>query len=96
MLNYSELQAQLKNKAIGNGVSSVSILSSKEVHKIEPNIRAVGALYSPSTGIINAHSLMDYYLHKAKMKSAEIVYQTKVVGIEPNLTKMLLTCRAND
>ena len=73
---------QLKDKAIENGVSSVSVLEEKEVFQMEPNIRAVGALYSPETGIMNAHALMDYYLHQAKIKGADIVYQTKAVAIE--------------
>jgi L-2-hydroxyglutarate oxidase LhgO len=73
---------QLRSKAIRNGVSSVSILGKKEIQNMEPNIKAMGALFSPETGIINVHSLMDYYLHKAKMKGADIAYQTKVIGIE--------------
>jgi L-2-hydroxyglutarate oxidase LhgO len=72
----------LKDKALQNGVSSVSILTEKETARIEPNIKALGALYCPVTGIINAHALMDYYLNKATMKGADIVYQTEVVGIE--------------
>lgn len=73
---------KLMNNAIQNGVPSVSILEKRQIYQMEPNIKAVGALYSPDTGIINAHSLMDYYLYTAKLKGAEIVYGTKVAGIE--------------
>lgn len=71
----------LMDNAIQNGVS-VSLLEQRQINKIEPNIKAFGALYSPGTGIISAHSLMDFYLHDAQMKGAEIVYGTQVVGIE--------------
>ncbi len=73
---------QLAQNAIQNGVSSVSIIEHRQIHQMEPHIRAFGALYSPDTGIISAHSLMDYYLHNSKIKGAEIVYGTQVIGIE--------------
>lgn len=73
---------QLMHNALLNGVSSVSIIDQNTIRQMEPNINAFGALYSPDTGILSAHSLMDYYLHTAKMKGAEIVYGTEVVGIE--------------
>ena len=49
---------------------------------MEPHIRAVGGLFSSDTGILSAHALMDYYLHRARAEGAEIVYGTEVVGIE--------------
>jgi L-2-hydroxyglutarate oxidase LhgO len=73
---------QLMHTAMQNGVSSVSILKQSMVSKMEPNIKAFCALYSPDTGIISAHSLMNYYLHNARMKGTEIVYGTQVLGIE--------------
>ncbi len=73
---------QLYRNALRNGVKSVSLLEEKEVREMEPNIKAFGALHSPETGILNAHSLMDYFLHKAREKGAEIVYRTLVIGVE--------------
>ncbi len=73
---------QLMHNALLSGVSSVSLLEQSEIRQMEPNIKAFGALYCPDTGILSAHHLMDYYLHTAKMKGAEIVYGTEVVGID--------------
>jgi len=73
---------QLMYNARQNGISSVSLIKQSQISEMEPHIRAAGALHSPDTGIVNAHSLMDYYLQKAKMLGAEIVYGTEVVGIE--------------
>ncbi len=73
---------QLMLRALQNGVSSVSLMEQKQIHEMEPNIKAFGGIYSPDTGIISAHGLMDYYLHKAKMEAAEIVCGTEVVSIE--------------
>ena len=73
---------QLFLNARENGNLSVSLLRQDKVRQMEPNVNAVSAVYSPNTGIINAHALMDYYLLDAKAKGADIVYGTEVVEIE--------------
>jgi len=65
-----------------NSVTSLSIISKSRSAKMEPNIKAYTALYSPESGIISAHDLMNYYLACALSKKASIVYHTKVVQIE--------------
>jgi L-2-hydroxyglutarate oxidase LhgO len=74
----------LMDNARRNGVSSLSLLAKKQLLELEPNIRGAGALHSLDTGILNVHALMDYYLHDAKTRGAEIAYGTRVVGIERN------------
>ena len=71
----------LMQRALQNGIRSISLLDKARIKEMEPNITAVGALYSPETGIVSAHALMDYYLHCARMKGSEIVYDTRVTGI---------------
>jgi L-2-hydroxyglutarate oxidase LhgO len=73
---------QLMHNALQNGVSTVTLLDRSQILEIEPLINAVGAIYSPDTGTVSAHYLMEYYLHNAKEKGADIVYGTRVVGIE--------------
>ena len=65
-----------------NGINSISIISKKQIAKMEPNVQAEAALYSPDTGIISAHDLMNYFLAGALNKKVKIVYQTKVMRIE--------------
>lgn len=72
---------ELLDRAKSNGVTSISPMDQKGILEMEPNIKAIGGLYSPDTGIISAHALMDYYLHEAKASGAEIVCGTEVVGI---------------
>lgn len=76
----SEIEGLLRNAA-GNGIKSLSILDKRQIGQIEPDIKAVSALFSPDTGIVSAHCLMDYYLRNAKKNGAEIVYATEVKGI---------------
>jgi L-2-hydroxyglutarate oxidase LhgO len=65
-----------------NGVKDLTMLSREEVREIEPNVEAIAAIFSPSTGIIDSHALMKYFLFKAKRKGANVSYRSKVIGIE--------------
>lgn len=50
--------AQLRVQAAGNGVEDVRLLDAAELKAMEPALRAVAALWSPSTGIVDSHALM--------------------------------------
>ena len=49
---------QIKAKAEANQVGDLAWLSREEVRELEPEVSCVRALLSPSTGIIDSHSLM--------------------------------------
>ncbi len=65
-----------------NGARGLTMLSKKGVRELEPNVEAVAAIFSASSGIIDSHALMRYFLNRAKEKGAEIAYKSKVVAIE--------------
>ncbi len=65
-----------------NGVTSLEILGKNQIARMEPNIRAQAALYSPETGIIGAHDLMNYFLAKAQTNKVHLVCRTHVINIE--------------
>src|SRR6185295_6364534 len=44
-----------------------------DVQRRVPAVRAVGGLWSPSTGIVDAHALMDSYRHEAEAHGAMVV-----------------------
>lgn len=73
---------RLHENAHKNGVNSTELITSREIAQLEPNIKACTALYSPETGIISAHDLMNYFLIQARNKKAELITHTKVVLIE--------------
>ena len=50
--------ADIRAKAAANGVSDLTPLSRQEAQALEPEIECVGALLSPSTGIIDSHAFM--------------------------------------
>ena len=72
-------------KGLSNGVSDIRIVNKEEIRHIEPGIDAEAGIYSPSTGIINAHQLMKYFLNKFSDASGgiePIIYNAEVVGID--------------
>ena len=76
-----ELQVLLE-RGRGNGVEDLRLLSGRELKELEPNVAGVAAMLSPSTGIIDSHALMQYFIAKAGEGGAQIAYQSRVVGIE--------------
>ncbi len=65
-----------------NGAESLKLLSKPEMRKLEPNISGIAAIFSPSTGIIDSHALMQCFIARAMEQGAQIAYQSKVIGIE--------------
>ena len=76
-----ELEALLE-RGRRNGAEDLKLLSKRELKALEPNVAGVAAILSPSSGIIDSHGLMQYFIAKAGEGGAQIAYQTKVVGIE--------------
>jgi L-2-hydroxyglutarate oxidase LhgO len=60
----------------------LEFLTAAQVHALEPHISSVGGLLSPTTGIVSAHGLMDYYYHSALNHAAEIQLRCTVVGVD--------------
>lgn len=71
----------IKQKASGNGVDDLRLIDTQEIRQLEPNINAIKALLSPSTGIIDSHSLMKQYETIAVNNGVQMVYGNEVTGI---------------
>ncbi len=57
-------------------------LTAAAVSALEPNITTVGGLLSPSTGIISAHGLMDFFYHEVRKHGGEVQTHCTVIGLE--------------
>ena len=66
------------------GVSDLQHLSELEVCRREPELTCTAALFSPSTGIIDSHSLMLALLGDAQDHGAAISLRTRIVSAETN------------
>lgn len=64
-----------------NGVDDLSFLSKKQIRSLESYVNADAALFSPSTGIIDSHKLMDYFLKTSEFNGVIVVYRSEVTGV---------------
>jgi len=65
----------------GNGVD-MEMITGEECRRREPNVTAVAALWSPNTGIVSAHGLMDHYLQVARSAGVTLQSRTEVIALE--------------
>lgn len=72
----------IRQNANKNGVQ-LELLDAPTVLKLEPNIRTVGALFSPLTGVISVHDLMDYFYRVTIAREAVVQHHCEVVDIQP-------------
>lgn len=66
--------------AAANGVDDLALLDEAGVRALEPEVRAVAGLHSPSTGIVDSHGLMLALLGDAERVGATLVLQSPVMG----------------
>jgi L-2-hydroxyglutarate oxidase LhgO len=71
----------IRKSAIINGVDDLRVMEKEEIALLEPNIFALKALFSPSTGIVDSHSLMKRFETNAINNGSQIVYGSEVTGI---------------
>jgi L-2-hydroxyglutarate oxidase LhgO len=75
-----ELEVLLE-RGNNNATPGLKLLSGSELKKLEPNVEAVAALLSPSSGIIDSHALMKHLAARACSKEAQMAFMTQVDGI---------------
>jgi len=73
---------ELLDNGTKNGVKGLEILSEEKVKELEPLFKTKGALWVPSTGIMDTHAVMKKLEFLAEDNGAMISYNTEVVGIE--------------
>jgi len=69
----------LQGKA--NGVD-IDYADMSEFHRVEPHIKAVAALWSPNTGIIDSHSLMKSFVDYSSEAGCDFAWKHELVGID--------------
>jgi len=69
-------------KGLENGVADLELLDAGQVSQLEPHVKAVAAILSPSTGIIDSHSLMSRLEWMARQQGIMLAYHHEVVMVE--------------
>jgi L-2-hydroxyglutarate oxidase LhgO len=69
----------IRQAAMANGVQ-LEKLSATQAREMEPQLRCVGALHSPLTGIVDSHAYMVALLGEAEAAGATLVCGSRVTG----------------
>ncbi|XP_070053645.1 L-2-hydroxyglutarate dehydrogenase, mitochondrial [Nicotiana tomentosiformis] len=70
----------LMTRGIQNGVESLTMVDSYEAMTLEPELQCLKALWSPSSGIVDSHSLMLSLVGEAESHGTTFSYNTAVIG----------------
>jgi L-2-hydroxyglutarate oxidase LhgO len=69
-------------RAQANGAGGITWLDAAEVRRCEPRVRACAAVWSPNTGIVDAHALLASYQAELEACGSSVVLRTRVIGLE--------------
>jgi L-2-hydroxyglutarate oxidase LhgO len=72
---------ELLARGRANGVE-LRLITAEEVSALEPHVPSAGALFSPNTGIVSAHGLMDSLLQEARDAGALLQPRSELIGLE--------------
>jgi L-2-hydroxyglutarate oxidase LhgO len=77
-------------QALANGVTDLQRLTCAEAARLEPDVRCVAALFSPSSGIVDSHGLMLAYLADLEAHGALLALNSPVTGGSLHLREIVL------
>lgn len=74
--------AEIRERAEAAGAGALDWLDTAQLGGLEPRVRARAALWSPMTGIVDAHALVDSYQAELEAAGGTVVFHTTVLGLE--------------
>ncbi len=84
----------IEERALANGVPGVRIIGRDELHELEPHVRGVAALHSPSTSIVDFAAVTQALAADAVAGGAKILLGHEVVGLQTSGTEVVVTARS--
>jgi L-2-hydroxyglutarate oxidase LhgO len=87
---------KIQKKAHANGVTDVVWMTREQALALEPELACAAALYSPSTGIIDSHSLMLAYLGDAEAHGAMLALKSALHRVEVKAAGFVLDVQASE
>jgi len=87
---------RLMATARANGVDDLVRLSGAELARREPEVRAAAAIFSPSTGIVDAHELARSLLVDARAAGATLALRARVSRVEPESAGFTIAVETGD
>jgi glycerol-3-phosphate dehydrogenase len=80
----------LKRRGDENGAEGLEIVDRGFIGRVEPNVASPLAIWSPSTGIVEAEELIKTLARLAQANGAHILTNTRVIGAEVNNDLVML------
>jgi L-2-hydroxyglutarate oxidase LhgO len=84
----------IHRQAVINGAAEVALVDAAEVRRRVPAVRAIAGLWSPRTGVVDAHALIESYRREADSLGALIAVGHAVVEIARRSGGWRVTARA--
>jgi L-2-hydroxyglutarate oxidase LhgO len=84
----------IHRQAVINGAREVALIDAAEVRRRVPAVRAIAGLWSPRTGIVDAHALIESYRREAEARGALIAVDHTVVELARRPDGWRVTARA--
>ena len=86
----------IEERALANGVPGVRIIGPDELRELEPHVRGVAALHSPSTSIVNFAEVTRVLAADAAADGAKILLGSEVIGLRTSKAEVVVTARNAD
>jgi len=87
----SEYLTKLAARGADNGVHDLRLIDAAELHALEPELTGVAALYSPSTGIVDTHALMNALQADLEAADGVVALRSRVTGARASGATLQLT-----
>ncbi|VEG55751.1 FAD dependent oxidoreductase [Mycolicibacterium aurum] len=85
--------AGIEERALANGVPGVRTIGAAELRELEPHVRGVAALHSPSTSIVDFAEVTRSLAADAASDGAEILLGHEVTGMRLRATQVVVSWR---
>jgi L-2-hydroxyglutarate oxidase LhgO len=83
----------IEERARANGVPGVRTIGPEELRQLEPHVRGVAALHSPSTSIVDFAEVTQALAADAVAAGAKVLLRQEVIGLRPTRTEVVVTVR---
>jgi L-2-hydroxyglutarate oxidase LhgO len=85
--------ADIEQRALANGVPGVRIIGHEELRELEPHVRGVAALHSPTTSIVDFAQVTRALAAEAAACGAKILLGQQVIGLRSAGDEVVVTAR---
>jgi L-2-hydroxyglutarate oxidase LhgO len=84
----------IRQRALANGVPGVAIIGPEQLRELEPRVRGIAALHSPSTSIVDYGEVTQALAADAVADGAKLLLGHEVVGLRTSGAEVVVTARS--